>query len=144
MPFSNPETRRAYDRARYALKHGLVSNPGNGSNPNSLPEFVPRGDKIPELEPSRGKRQLVRAENWFRNHSTTLTGVVIPLAAGVGVGFFGILFSYKYLAELGGKAKAFLAPYLPASTRQPGPVKSSFDQLLDFGQDYIDRSSTFS
>ena len=95
------------------------------------------GEKIPQFQPAGRQRQLAKAENWFSNHSPTLTGVVVPVTVGVTIGFFGTLFSAKYLAELTPKMKSFLSAYLPASN--PQPQRDSKEALLDYSGDVMRR-----
>ncbi len=142
MVYSNLEKRRQAAKTRYWKAKG-VSLPENNGNNGSAPESLPSPQRIPEFQPPGRQRQLAKAEDWFRNHSSTLTGVVVPLSIGATLGFFGTLFASKYLAELAPKAKSFLSSYLPTSNRQPGPVKSGMDQLLDYAEGVMGRSATY-
>jgi len=70
----------------------------------------------------------------------TLTETVIPLSIGVTVGFFGTLFASRYLNELPGKAKTFLASYLPRQNQQEQPV-DSMQALYDYSLDVMRRQA---
>jgi hypothetical protein len=141
MVYANIERRREASRRRYWQAKGVSLPESNGNNGSAL-ESLPSPHRIPEFQPAGRQRTLAKTENWFRNHSSTLTGVLVPVSIGVTIGFFGAAFGYKYLAELAPKAKAFLSANMPRSNSQPEPKRDPMQDLLDFGQDVINRSST--
>lgn len=144
MVYADQMRRRETDRARYWAKKGLPVPNGDGSSSqpvSSVPEFVPRNEKIPEFQAKGRARSLARVENWSRSPYWKPVGYGIAgLVLIVGAGLFG----YKYQNEIRDRLKG-LSLVRNRGEEDPFPettkANNAMAGLLDFAQDVMNRAN---